>query len=139
MSGKAISHYKIIEKLGEGGMVIAYKAHDAKLDRFVALKFLPPDLSSSDEEKRRFVHEAKAASALEDNNICNIHKIDETEDGQLLIDMPTTKANRSRKKMSRDPLKLEEAIDIARQTAEGLTKAHQKKIVHCDLKQANVL
>ncbi len=87
MIGKTISHYKIIEKLGEGGMGIVYKALDQKLDRFVALKFLPPHLTGSDEEKQRFIHEAKAASTLDHNNICNIHDIDETEEGQLFISM----------------------------------------------------
>ena len=85
MIGKTISHYKILEKLGEGGMGIVYKAQDLKLDRFVALKFLPPYLTSSEEEKQRFIHEAKAASALQHNNICAIHEIDETEDGQMYI------------------------------------------------------
>ena len=87
MIGKYISHYKIIEKLGSGGMGVVYKAQDLKLDRFVALKFLPPHLTTSDDEKQRFIHEAKAASTLEHNNICNIHEIDETEDGQLFISM----------------------------------------------------
>ena len=87
MIGEIISHYKIIEKLGEGGMGVVYKAQDLKLDRFVALKFLPPHLTTSEEEKQRFIHEAKTASTLEHNNICNIHEIDETEDGQLFISM----------------------------------------------------
>ena len=87
MNGKTISHYKIIEKLGEGGMGVVYKVQDLKLDRFVALKFLPPHLTTSEDEKQRFIHEAKAASALQHNNICNIHEIDETEDGQLFICM----------------------------------------------------
>ena len=69
MIGKTISHYKILEKLGEGGMGIVYKAHDLKLDRFVALKFLPPHLTTSGDERQRFIHEAKAASALQHNNI----------------------------------------------------------------------
>ena len=87
MIGKTISHYKIIEKIGGGGMGIVYKAQDLKLDRFVALKFLPPHLTSNEEEKQRFIHEAKAASALQHNNICAIHEIDETEDGQIFICM----------------------------------------------------
>jgi serine/threonine-protein kinase len=87
MVGKTISHYKILEKLGQGGMCVVYKAQDLKLDRFVALKFLPHHLSADEEEKKRFILEAKAASALDHPNICTIHEIDETEDGQIFICM----------------------------------------------------
>ena len=138
MIGKTISHYKILEKLGGGGMGVVYKAHDTKLDRFVALKFLPPHFSADEEEKQRFIHEAKAASALEHANICNIHEFDETEDGQLFIAMACYEGETLKKKIERGPLKLEEAANIAIQTASGLNKAHKKGIVHRDIKPANV-
>ena len=87
MIGKTLTHYKIIHKLGEAGMGEVYLADDLKLERKVALKFLPPYLTTSDKEKQRFIHESRAASTLEHNNICNIHEIDGIEDGQLFISM----------------------------------------------------
>ena len=87
MIGKTISHYKILEKLGCGGIGVVNKAQDTKLDRFVTLKFLPQDLTSDDEAKERFVHEDKAASKLQHNNIYAIHEIDETDDGRIFICM----------------------------------------------------
>ena len=87
MIGKTFSHYKILEKLGVGGMGIVYKAQDLRLDRLVALKFLPPFLTLDVEAKERFIHEAKAASTLQHNNICSIHDIDETPDGQMFMVM----------------------------------------------------
>ncbi len=139
MVGKTISHYKILEKIGSGGMGIVYKAQDLKLDRFVALKFLPPHLTTSEEEKQRFIHEAKAASTLEHNNICNIHEIDETKDGQLFISMAYYEGETLDKRIKEKPLPIEEAIDIAIQIAQGLAKAHEKEITHRDIKPANIM
>ena len=126
MIGKTISHYKILEKLGEGGMGVVYKARDTKLDRFVALKFLPPHLSQTKEEKNRFIHEAKAASALDHPNICTIYEINETEEGRMFIAMACYEGESLKEKIERGPLAIEEAIDIGIQISQGLTKAHSK-------------
>jgi serine/threonine-protein kinase len=139
MIGKTISHYKILEKLGGGGMGVVYKAQDLKLDRFVALKFLPPHLTTSEEEKQRFIHEAKAASALDHNNICTIYEIDETDDGQLFICMAFYEGETLDKRIQEKPLPIEDAIDIVIQIAQGLAKAHEKGIVHRDIKPANII
>ena len=139
MIGKTISHYRIIEKLGQGGMGVVYKAQDLKLDRPVALKFLPSHLTSSEEEKQRFIHEAKAASSLDHNNICNIFEIDKTDDGQFFIAMAYYEGETLDKWIEKKPLPIEEAIDIAIQIAQGLLKAHEKGIVHRDIKPANIM
>jgi tetratricopeptide (TPR) repeat protein len=137
--GTTISHFKILGKLGGGGMGVVYKAQDLKLDRFVALKFLPPDLTRDSESKQRFIHEAKAASALQHNNICTVHDIDETDDGQIFIVMDLYEGETLKKQIERGPLKIDEAIDIAIQIAQGLEEAHKHQIVHRDIKPANVL
>ncbi len=129
MIGKTISHYKIIEKIGSGGMGTVYKAQDTKLDRLVALKFLPPHLSQAEEEKKRFIHEAKAASALDHNNICTVYEINETQDRQMFIAMVCYDGESLKDKIDRGPLPIDEAMDIAIQMAQGLDKAHAKKIV----------
>ena len=118
MVGTTVSHYKILEHLGGGGMGVVYKAQDLKLDRFVALKFLPPDLTRDPEAKQRFVREAKAASALQHTNICVVHDIDETPDGQMFISMECLEGETLKKKIERGPLKIEDAIDIATQVAQ---------------------
>jgi len=138
MIGKTVSHYKILEKIGSGGMGVVYKAQDTNLDRFVALKFLPPHLLSSEEEKSRFVHEAKTAAALNHTNICTIHEIDE-HDGQTFIAMEYIEGQSLKDKITDRPLKLEEALDIIVQIATGLQKAHDKQIIHRDIKPANIL
>ena len=139
MIGRTISHYKILEKLGGGGMGVVYKAEDTKLKRTVALKFLPPDLTRDPEAKERFVHEAQAASALDHNNICNIHEIGETDDGQMFIVMASYEGETLKSRIANGKLRIEEATDLAIQIAQGLAEAHQHGIVHRDVKPANIL
>jgi serine/threonine protein kinase/Tfp pilus assembly protein PilF len=138
MIGKIISHYKILEKLGEGGMGVVYKAEDTKLDRRVALKFLTPQAIGSEQEKARFVYEAKAAAALNHSNICTVHEIDEAE-GQSFIAMEYVDGEDLRAEIESGPLKLDEAVSLAIQIAEGLRVAHKRKIVHRDIKPANIM
>src|SRR5512136_1525811 len=99
MIGQTISHYKVLSKLGEGGMGVVYKAQDLKLDRSVALKFLSPELTRVPDAKQRFVHEAKAASALQHNNICVVYDIDQTSDGQMFISMEFIEGETLKKKI----------------------------------------
>jgi TolB-like protein/Tfp pilus assembly protein PilF len=139
MIGRTVSHYRIVEKLGEGGMGVVYKAEDTKLRRTVALKFLPPELTRDPEAKTRFIQEAQAASALDHANICGIHEIDETADGQLFISMTLCEGETLREKIKWGPLRMEEALSIAAQIARGLAKAHSQGIVHRDIKPANVI
>jgi TolB-like protein len=120
-------------------MGVVYKAQDLKLDRAVALKFLPPDFTRDPEAKQRFVHEAKAASALDHPNICNVHDIGETDDGQIFIVMAYYNGETLKGKIERGPLKIDEAVGIAMQIAQGLAKAHEHDIVHRDIKPANVM
>ena len=139
MIGKTVSHYKILEHLGGGGMGVVYKAQDLKLDRPVALKFLPPDLTRDPEAKQRFIHEAQAASSLDHPNICDVHDIGETEEGQIFIVMAYYEGETLKKKIERGPLKIGDALDIANQVAQGLTKAHEHGITHRDIKPANIM
>ena len=136
--GQKISHYKILEKLGGGGMGVVYKAEDLKLDRFVALKFLPPSISFDIEAKQRFIHEAKTASALDHPNICAIHEICEKDDGQLFISMAYYEGETLKEKIAKGPIEIDEAMDIILQLSEGLKNAHKTGIIHMDIKPANI-
>ena len=138
MIGTTISHYKIAEKLGEGGMGVVYKAEDTKLKRSVALKFPPIDKLAGEEEKSRFVREAQAAAALNHPNICTVHEIDEA-DGQTFIAMEFVEGQSVKDKVRARPLPLDEALDIAIQAAQGLQAAHEKGVVHRDIKSANLM
>ena len=138
MIGQTISHYRIVEKLGEGGMGVVYKAEDMKLKRPVALKFLRSDAIENDEHRERFQREAQAAAALDHPNICTVYEIDEA-DGQAFLAMAYLEGQTVKDKVKERPLKLDEAIDIAIQTAQGLQAAHAKGIVHRDIKSANLM
>ena len=138
MIGSTISHYRILERLGGGGMGIVYKAEDTKLHRTVALKFLPPVYSVDSEAKDRFIREAQTASSLQHQNICTIHEIDETNDGQLFIVMDYYDGKTLKEKFKQGNLSLEEFFKISIQMAEGISKAHENGIIHRDIKPANI-
>ncbi len=138
MIGRTISHYRILAKLGEGGMGVVYRAEDLRLKRTVALKFLPREETRDPEAKARFVREAEAASALDHPGICTVHAIEETEDGQLFIAMACYEGETLRQRIARGPLPVAEALDVARQVAQGLARAHERGIVHRDIKPANL-
>ncbi len=136
MIGETILHYKILEKLGEGGMGEVYKAEDTKLDRFVALKFLPSQITATDDEKARFIQEAKAASAMNHPNVCTIYDIQENN-GQLFIVMEFVDGVTLRD--TKQTLSEKRILDIAIQISEGLGAAHEKGIVHRDIKPENIM
>jgi len=138
MFGQTISHYKILEKLGEGGMGVVYKAEDTKLKRTVALKFLSARAVGTDEDKARFVHEAQSAAALNHPNICTVYEIDEYEN-QPFIAMECIEGDSLKDKIESGPLELDEALRIAAEIAEGLQEAHARGIIHRDVKSANVM
>jgi Tol biopolymer transport system component/predicted Ser/Thr protein kinase len=146
MIGQSISHYKILEKLGEGGMGVVYKAEDISLRRLVAIKFLPRRLSGHGEERERFVHEAQAASSLNFPSICTIYEIDQRDDETFIVMEyidGTTLREWLRKIMEQEEgyrkLSIRETITVAIQIAEGLEKAHEKGIIHRDIKSENIM
>jgi len=138
MIGKTISHYEIRSKLGAGGMGVVYKAHDTTLGRDVALKFLPADLTGDDAARARFIHEARAAAALEHPNICTVYEVGEA-DGAMFIAMPLVEGESIREKIASGQVDVDEAIELALGVARGLSKAHTNGIVHRDIKPGNVL
>jgi serine/threonine protein kinase/tetratricopeptide (TPR) repeat protein len=138
MIGKTISHYKILEKLGEGGMGVVYKAQDIKLQRLVALKFLPPHIAEHPEEKARFIHEARSASSLNHPNVTTIHGIEESPEG-LFIVMEFVEGRTLKQVIEEETLSIKKVLDIGIQICEGLAIAHEKGIVHRDIKSDNIM
>lgn len=136
--GRTVSHYRITDRIGGGGMGVIYRAHDLRLDRQVALKFIAPELRRDSEARRRFQHEARAASALDHPNICTIHDIEETDDGRAFIVMSAYEGETLRERIGRGSLPFSEALDIAMQVARALGAAHERGIVHRDVKPDNV-
>ena len=138
MIGHTISHYKITSKLGEGGMGEVYLAEDTKLDRKVALKFLPEEMQRDETARKRFLREAKSAAALDHPYVCNIFEIGEAE-GKDFISMEYVQGKTLKDKLAEGPLDLRETLQLAAEISEALEEAHKQGIVHRDLKPSNIM
>src|SRR5262245_718259 len=144
MEGRTVSHYRILTRLGGGGMGVVYKAEDTRLKRTVALKFLPPELTRDEEARQRFIQEAQAASALDFPNICTIYEVDScaiegSTETQLFIAMAYYDGETLKERIARGRLAVREALDLGLQVARGLDHAHHARIIHRDVKPANVM
>jgi len=136
--GRTFSSFKIVDKIGSGGMGVVYKAEDTRSGDSVALKFLPRELTASESARRRFLREAQAVSALNHPNICAIKEIVDTPDGRMFICMPLYEGKTLRERIESGPLRIQETLEIAQEIAAGLSYAHERDIVHRDIKPENV-